>query len=75
MVSQFLERLEQAVFDVGGHRQFMIRFVPAIGDFFTAVSVDGGKTFDAITDGDRGVVYYDTFAEALEAIIEHNHQM
>lgn len=75
MVSQFLERCEQATFCVGGHRQFSIRFVPVTGEFIAAVSVDGGMTFDVFTDGDRGIIYYDTFAQALNAVIEHNHQM
>lgn len=71
----FLNRCEQAQFDIGRNsNHFRIRMRPVIGDFFTEISDDGGASFLPIFDND-GTCYYETFAAALNAIVEHAREM
>lgn len=73
MVSKFLERCEQAEFHCGGNRKFRIT-LHCPGMFVTWLCIDEGG-WEVITNGEEGTIFYETFAAALEAVIEHNHQM
>ncbi len=70
----FLNNCEQAQFDTGNHIHFRITFQPAIGEFITWISDKGGAQFFPIVN-EHGIVTYDTFAEALNAIVEHKREM
>jgi hypothetical protein len=70
---RFLNRCEQAQFDSGNHVHFRIT-LQVFGDYATWISDDGGGTFLPITN-EQGVIYYDTFAAALNAIVEHKREM
>ncbi|MFI5222728.1 MAG: hypothetical protein ACHQX3_00545 [Nitrospirales bacterium] len=71
---EFLNHCEQAQFDTGGHVHFRIKLSPVLGGYYTEISNDGGTTFDPIYD-EIGTIFYDTFAEALNAIVEHKREM
>ena len=70
----FLNRCEQAQFDTGDHIHFRITFIPVFGIYRTEISDDGGQTFAPIVD-EVGIIDYNTFAEALNAIVEQKREM
>lgn len=70
---RFLNACEQAQFDTGNHVHFRITLVPMAG-YWTWISDDGGSLFMPIINNGT-IVTYDTFAEALNAIVEHKREM
>lgn len=71
---RFLNACEGAQFDSGNHVHFQIRLSPVIGAYYTTISDDGGSAFTPITD-EIGTIFYETFAAALNSIVNHKREM
>lgn len=71
---RFLNQCEGAQFDSGSNVHFQIRFSNVIGAYYTTISDDDGGHFSPIHN-ESGTLFFETFAAALNSIVEHKREM